>query len=374
MLSDYLYFAVLILFQVAFLIHVYFIIFRHARLRSYKETPGGDVPVAHPVSVIICARNEEKNLEKNLPLVLDQDYSEFEVVVVNDCSSDDTDMLLRRYSASYPNLKVVTINEHARFKHGKKFAVTLGIKAASHEYLLFTDADCFPASRDWIRLMQQHFSGQTEIVLGYSPYIKKGGFLNALIRLETFYTAVNYLSFALCGRPYMGVGRNMSYRKSLFFRNKGFASHIHIPSGDDDLFVNQNATEDNTSIEINAGSQVWSEPKTTFASYWKQKIRHMGAGKAYKNSDKWLLTIQGGAGILFYLLLIVLIILKAQWWLLLGIYILRLLIQTIVYYPVMKKLSCKDLMWWFPALDLSYNFFTIVLSIVSLFKKKIKWK
>lgn len=371
---EYLFYAVFILFQSAFIVQLYFILLKHTRLRSYQEEERQESADQLPVSVIICARNEQKNLEENLPLVLEQDYKNFEVVVVNDCSSDDSHLVLQRYAAQYPHLKIVSISEHARFKHGKKFAVTLGIKAASHEYLLFTDADCRPASQHWVDLIQRKFQGGREIVLGYSPYARKGGILNAIIRFETFFTGLNYLSFSLAGRPYMGVGRNLAYTRSLFFRNKGFASHIHIPSGDDDLFVNETSHADNTAIEIHQDAQVWSEPKQTLGAYWKQKVRHMGAGKAYKSGDKFVLTLQGASAAVFYLTLIALLIMHAQWWVLLSVYLLRLLLQLIVYYPAMRKLAVRDLIWWFPALDLSYNFFIIVLSIVSLFNKKVKWK
>ncbi|WP_242689193.1 glycosyltransferase [Pedobacter sp. SYSU D00535] len=371
-LTDYFFVAAFVLFQVAFLVQLYYILVIQRGLRSYKGKT--ENTLCHPVSVIICARNEERNLQENLPMILEQDYPEFEVVVVNDCSLDESDQVLRAFAQKYPHLKVVTLTEHSRFKHGKKFAVTIGIKAAKHEQLLFTDADCKPASKSWINRMQQNFSGGIEIVLGYSPYQKEAGFLNALIRFETFYTALNYLSFALAGRPYMGVGRNMAYKKSLFFKGKGFASHMHIPSGDDDLFVNQNATATNTAIEIHPETHVWTEPKRSFSSYFRQKVRHMGAGKAYKTSDKYSLSVQTASALLFYLMLMLLVVLNAQWWLLVSIYLIRLSVQAIIYYPVFKKLSYKDLIWLLPALDLIYNFYILVLSIISLFKKKVEWK
>src|SRR5690606_7881088 len=134
------------------------------------------------------------------------------------------------------------------------------------------------ASANWLKGMQKPIDEAAEIVLGYSPYFKKRNLLNALIRFETFFTAVNYLSFALKGMPYMGVGRNMAYKKSLFFKSKGFAAHMHIPSGDDDLFVNANATSQNTTIQIYKETHVWSEPKTSFLAYLRQKKRHIGAG------------------------------------------------------------------------------------------------
>ena len=373
-LVDYLYIAAFLVLQLAFWTQVYFLAVVNSRLSKFKVTEEEEVSMRHPVSVIICARNEEKNLQKNLHLFLEQDYSNFEVVVVNDCSGDDTHMVLRGFSSLYPHLKVVTINEHERFKHGKKFAVTLGIKAASNEYLLFSDADCEPASSKWIEKMQGNFKDKKEIVLGFSPYKAAPGFLNKLIRFETFVTALNYFSYALFGKPYMGIGRNMAYTKSLFFRGKGFAAHMHIPSGDGDLFVNQNATPQNVALEISPEAHVWSEPKRTFKSYFTQKVRHMGAGKAYKYEHKRMLSFQTGSAVLFYLILGVLVFLKAQWWMLLSFYLIRLFLQLFVFYPVLKKFNYRDLIWWVPVLDLIFNFYILVLSIVSLFKKKVKWK
>ncbi|MBC7912882.1 MAG: glycosyltransferase [Pyrinomonadaceae bacterium] len=360
--------------QIAFWVQLYYTTLIQSYLSKFKGANEDELVVKHPVSVIICARNEERKLEANLASILEQDYPNFEVIVVNDCSVDDSHMILRGFASLYPHLKVVTIEEHERFKHGKKFAVTLGIKAAANEYLLFTDADCVPASNKWIEKMQNHFSEKTEIVLGFSPYGKKPGLLNKLIRFETFNTAINYFSFALAGKPYMGVGRNMAYTKSLFFKGKGFASHMHIASGDDDLFVNQNANPTNVAIELHSDSQVWSEPKTTFSSYFTQKIRHLSAGKAYKAEHKRMLSLQTGSAIIFYITLITLVVLKAQWWMLLAFYILRLTVQIIVFYPVLKKFNYKDLIWWIPLLDLIFNFYILVLSIISLFKKKVKWK
>src|SRR5690606_21884275 len=186
-----------------------YLLFVYSRLWRYRvSVPGGEA-FCPPVSVIICARNEEENLRRHLPAILQQDYPAFEVVLVNDYSEDETKWMLKELCKEYPQLKVVDIAQHVRLKHGKKFAVTLGIKAATNEHLIFTDADCEPQSADWLRHMAQGFSAGKEIVLGYSPYSRRPGLLNALIRFETFHTAISYLSYALKGDPYMGVGRNL---------------------------------------------------------------------------------------------------------------------------------------------------------------------
>lgn len=372
-MTEYSYIVIFILFQLCFLIQLYFIVVVQSKLAAYKPAEQA-VTVFNPVSVIICARNEEHNLQRYLPSVLEQNYPDFEVIVVNDCSSDSSDETLRKLSQRYPHLKTVTITEHARFKHGKKFAVTLGIKAAKNEILLFTDADCEPVSPNWITKIQRNFRDDTEIVLGYSPYRRVKGLLNAIIRYETFITALNYLSFALAGNPYMGVGRNMAYRKSLFFRNKGFAAHMHIPSGDDDLFVNQNANAGNTTVETDEEAFVYSDAKTSYSAYFKQKIRHQGAGKAYRTEHKRILTLQVLSAVFFYIFLAILIVLKAQWWVLLGIFLIRFISQLVIYGKALKQLHYKDLVYGLLFLDIIYYFYVLTLGIVSVFKKKVQWK
>jgi glycosyltransferase involved in cell wall biosynthesis len=363
-------FALLLL---CLIIQLYYILFVHLRLRTFKVEK--DVSeLRKPVSVIICARNEAENLKKNIPLILEQDYPNYEVVLVNDRSWDDSELILKELSLKYKHLKIVTITEQEHFRYGKKFAVTLGIKAASNELLLFTDADCCPSSQNWLMRMQANFTEETEIVLGYSPYTKSAGFLNMLIRFETFNTALNYLSFALIQNPYMGVGRNMAYRKSLFFQSKGFASHFHIPSGDDDLFVNENANKTNTRIEIHPETHMLSEPKRTFSAYLKQKIRHQGAGKAYKSKHKFSLSLLIGSALGFYIFLGLLAALQADWRILLAAYLFRLFVQVFVYYPIFKKLKYKDLIFWFPAFDLIYFFSILALNIITLFKRKVSWR
>lgn len=358
---------------ISLLLQLYYLFGIHRSLAVFKGYEE-HTELLEPISVVICARNEIENLKLNLVPILELDYPDFEVVVVNDCSNDGSDWYLRDLSVQYKHLKVVTINDHPRFKHGKKFAVTLGIKAAKNENIIFTDADCKPASPQWLKRMQRNFTDQTEIVLGYSPYELKGSLLNRFIRFETFLTALNYFSYALNGSPYMGVGRNMAYKKSLFFRGKGFASHMHILSGDDDLFVNQNANAKNTRIEIDFDSFVWSTPKSSISSYFAQKFRHQSAGKEYKKQHKVMLTTQALSGILFYTFLFTLMIFKANWIIIVSIYLIRLIAQLLVYINVLKKLKYIDLVWWLPVLDFIYYFYTVVLNFIALFRKKVEWK
>lgn len=356
-----------------FLIQLYFSLFVHLKLALYQVEPIPDTG-RKPLSVVVCARNELKNLEQYLPALLEQNYPDYEVIVVNDRSWDGTRDLLEAFSKQYPHLKVVHVNEGEKFIAGKKFAVTMGIKAASNEWLVFTDADCLPASQHWLLGMQQPENDSVEILLGYSPYMKSGGILNALIRFETFFTAVNYLSFAIKGMPYMGVGRNMAYKKSLFFKHKGFAAHMHIPSGDDDLFVNAHANSRNTAIRINMDTQVWTEPNTSFGAYLRQKKRHFGAGKLYKPKHKFILSSQIIIQFLFYAFLVACSFFKALWYPAAGIFVLSVVVRCFVYPRLLKRLSYRGLRWWFPILDILLFIFLVFNGIVSIFVKKVQWK
>lgn len=356
-----------------FFVQLYFVFGVHLKLATYqiKALPSAE---SEPISVIICARNEAENLAKYLPSVFAQQYGQFEVIVVNDRSWDGTADLLEAMQKQYANLKVVHVPEGEKFIAGKKFAVTMGIKAASYDWLVFTDADCEPASENWLKGMQKPQDNDVQIVLGYSPYFKKGSLLNALIRFETFFTAVNYLSFALKGMPYMGVGRNLAYQKQLFFKNKGFAAHMHVPSGDDDLFVNANATAGNTIIQIHAETQVWSEPKTTFLSYLRQKKRHVGAGKLYKAKHKFILSTQIILQFLFYVLTITLACFPQTHIVAVAVFLFSLLLRCFVYPKLLHRLNYKELKWWFPILDILLMFFLVFNAVASVFVRKIQWK
>ncbi len=357
------------------LVQLYYVLFVHFKLATATIEA---LPFIgrKPLSVIVCARNEIVNLREYLPSLMAQHYPEFEVVVVNDRSWDGTEEFLEQMEKKYSNLKVVKILDNDKFIAGKKFAVTMGIKAAKHEWLVFTDADSTPASDQWLMDMQQPEDENTEIVLGYSPYIKRRGLLNALIRFETFFTAVNYLSFALKGMPYMGVGRNMAYKKALFFKNKGFAAHMHIPSGDDDLFVNAHANRSNTAIRIHPDSHVWSEPNRTWVGYLKQKKRHFGAGKMYKAKHKFILSLQIIFQFLFYGFFIASMFLSREaQYVAGGILLLSIIIKSFIYPKLLKRLNYGDLRWWFPILDILLFLFLTLNGFLAMFgKKKVNWK
>ncbi|TAL47638.1 MAG: glycosyltransferase, partial [Chitinophagaceae bacterium] len=261
----------------------------------------------HPVSVIVCARDEDENIARNLPGVLVQSYpSTYEVIVVNDNSVDDSKYILQELKKTFKDrLHIVELTQEAKLINGKKYPLSIGIKEANHEVLLLTDADCVPASEHWVEKMQEAYDDKIEIVLGYGAYHKAPGLLNKLIRFETFHSALQYLSYALAGIPYMGVGRNLSYKKVVFFRHKGFSSINHLPGGDDDLFINKAATKNNIAVLIDKDATTLSMPKRKWNDWLKQKTRHYSTARYYKPVHKLLLGLYSASQFLFYPLFII---------------------------------------------------------------------
>ncbi len=352
------------------LLYYYFAVF--GKFAFFKPQPAPNNRL-EPVSVIIAARNEFENLQKNLISILEQDYPEFEVVVVNDCSWDGSQTWLEELQKFQPRLKISQIIEQEKYPTGKKFAITIGIKAAKHNLLLFTDADCEPASNQWIRNMQSRFTPGKDIVLGFSPYRKRKGFLNQFIRFETLITAQFYLSMALRNNPFMGVGRNLAYRKDLFFKHKGFASHQHIMSGDDDLFINQAATNTNVAIEIDSASFVNTDAKTTFESWSNQKSRHMTTGKYYKTQHKRVLGTYYSAIILFYAFVATNLFVNIYTWpIVVGIFAVKYISQSVVFYFSGKKLKYQSLVFNLLVLDVVYLLYIIIYGTKGLFSKNRK--
>ena len=354
------------------LIQLFYFLFFFCRLSFYKAAPQ-NFSQTHPVSVIICARDEADNLAKNLMGALVQQYpATHEIIVVDDNSFDDSKYFLEELKKNHEQLNVIELKQEAKLITGKKFPLSIGIRSAKHEIVLLTDADCVPATEHWINNMQASYADETEIVLGYGAHHKKKGLLNKIIRWETFHTALQYFSYALAGIPYMGVGRNLSYKKTIFYRHNGFSAHNNIPSGDDDLFINMAATKTNTKINIDEASFTLSEPAVTWAKWMNQKTRHYSTSKYYKPLHKFLLGAYSFSHFMFFPLLI-LSSCFFNWHYALLIFGVRIIVQFIVFYPAMKKLNEKDLFPLFLFFDIWMFFYYLIFAAALVKKPRQSW-
>jgi len=359
-------FITVVLVQLAYYAGVF------SQVAFFKPRPRKQKNIA--VSVLVCAKNEVENLKEFIPLILEQNYPTFELVLINDNSNDDTLDVMRSFQLSHDNIKIVDVKPIEAFWGNKKYALTLGIKASSNNFLLFTDADCKPLSKNWIKEMSSHFTNKKTIVIGYGAYKKTKGLLNKLIRYETLLTAIQYFSYTKIGMPYMAVGRNLAYRKETFFEARGYMNHMNVRSGDDDLFVNQVASISNTAISISKDSFTESIPETSLSKWFTQKKRHVSTAKFYKLKHKLVLGLFYVSQILFWLLSLILLLTLFNWKIVLALFLLRFIIQYIVVGLSAKKLNEQDTIILLPFLELFLIVSQMAIFISNITSKQGRWK
>lgn len=363
----FIIFVLLIIYIIFF--RVRFLVFACKKQKSQIETkhfPG--------VSVIICANNEQHNLEKHLPLILTQSYPLYEVILVDDNSDDETFFVARMLQSQYPHLRIIRLQQPIKAYRGKKFALSIGIKEAAHDIILLIDADCYPATNCWIERMVSSFSNPAkEIVLGYGAYERRKGLLDKLIRFNTMNIALQYMSFAYAGIPYMGVGRNLAYRKECFFRHNGFIKHMHLQSGDDDLFVQQASHKKNVALELSPESFTYSHPARSFRHWFIQKRRHLTTSKYYPTGIKIMLALYPLLLFAFYIFAIAAFVFTNNF-----LYLLTLLFMVMgnfmLWWKITRIFREKRLFLFSPLLELVDYCITFVLLITGKKSKRARWK
>ncbi|MBR2772911.1 MAG: glycosyltransferase [Bacteroidales bacterium] len=350
-------FILLIVFGVCLVIQLLFHWAQFSKVAFYKRNarPKLDEEL-EPASIVLCARDAYEYLTELIPVLLNQDYPDFEIVVVNDCSDDETEEYLKDLERREPRVKPVQLKQHLNFFNGKKFPLSMGIKSAQNDLIVLTDFNCMPVNDQWLRSVVNRYNHQTEIVIGYSPYVQKKGSLNHLMRFDALQNGLLYLSAALNHHAYMGIGKNLSYRKELFFRNKGFISHYTTAVGEDDLFINKVSTKKNTEVLIDAENAILTTPTSSFKLWMRQKSSRYSTVSKYDGRSRLMLSLFYGSQLLFYVSFITLIALCAKPAfvitggaafyipILVFFFLLRFGSQMIIYHKASKRLGEKGLL------------------------------
>lgn len=367
--------GVLFIIQVIYYICLYNRI--HSRNRAVSRGDAHFSQELPPISVIICAREESENLRQNLTSVLEQDYPQFEVIVINDGNTDQSEDYLTLLEDKYPHLYHSFVPDSSRYISRKKLALTLGIKASKHDWLVFTDAKCMPQSNQWLRLMARNFTSRTQIVLGYSGYERGKGWLHKRVCFDNLFNSMRYLGFALAGSPFMGIGRNLAYRKELFYGHKGFSAHLNLQRGDDDLFINQVATAENTRIETDVNAIVRMQPVYRAKDWKEEKIGYASTARLYKGVQRWVAGFETSTRLAFYgtwIAMLVVGILNFHW-LAAGIafliFLLRFTMQAIIINKTAKDLE-ENRKYYFtlPVFDLLQPMQSLRWKLYCLFRKR----
>ena len=334
----------------------------------------------HGVSVVLTVKNESEQLKENLVYLLEQDYPDFEVIVIDHVSKDYTRYILKTYQESYPNLKVVNFLQDVNMFQGKKFPLSIGIKSAKNDIILLTECSCVPKTFTWIREMVENFSPNTHFVMGYSGFKSEKTLLNAFVQYDNLAYTASSFGFALLKHPYTACGKNLSYHRSFFFDKGGFIKHYHIPTGDDDIFVNENATGKNMNICLSKDSYVVSQSKKTFKEWCHQKAKRMSTQKYYSFIDKMLLSIYPISIVLFYLSAIATLVLNNNpesailCEIILGLIVLKLGWQILSFYQLGRRFECTKVSYFAPLFEIYFLFMNTIMYISALRNKIKGWK
>ena len=373
-------FIVLIVFGLSLLIQLLYHWGKFSKIAFFKKVgrPKLDEEL-EPVSIVICARDVYEYLIDLIPALLTQDYPDYEIVVVNDCSDDETEEYLKDLERREPKIKPVQLKQHLNFFNGKKFPLSMGIKSAKNDIIVLTECNCMPVNDQWLRSVVNRYNNQTEIVIGYSTYVQKKSTLNRIMRFDALQNGLLYLSAALSRRPYMGVGRNLSYRKELFYRNKGFISHYMTSVGDDDLFISQVANKKNTEVLIDAENAILTTPTSSFKLWIRQKSSRYSTVSKYNVGARISLSLFYLSQFLFYASFIALLCMKPAFVITNGtafyipvlvfFFLLRFGTQLIIYHKASKRLGEKGLLPGLIAYDFLFAFLSPLLRLMGRMDK-----
>lgn len=341
--------------QTIYYLGLYSKLYIHSKKTAHAMTTDNGNP---PLSVILVAKDNSDELQKNLPFILEQDYPEYEVIVVYDRSADNCDDILKLLEDKYPHLYHTFIPDSARYISHKKLGITMGIKASRNEWLVFTEPDCRPLSNQWLKQMARNFTPSTDIVLGYSNYEKTPGWFNKKITFDTLLNSMRYLGMAISGHPYMGTGRNLAYRKSLYYKQKGFVSHLNLQRGEDDIFINEAAHAHNTRVETSLESVMCIATPKNKKTWDEDKISYAATSRLFKGTARYLMGFETCSRLLFYAAILTTIITSILFhqWITLSLAVLlwvaRFVMQLVVFKKTAKALNERKFCTLLPVFDI----------------------
>ena len=357
---------------------VYYIVtyMRPYRMMKKQDTNDDDIPEKQPpVSVIVYAKNESYNLQKYLPALLTQNYPVYEVIIINDGSTDESDDVLKRFENEYENLYHTFIPQESKYLSRRKLSLTIGIKAAKYHYLLFTEANCQPMSKDWISSMMRNYTEQTDIILGFCAYRVYKGFFHKLVSYDNLITGLQYISSALKNNPFSGNGRNLSYRKELFFEHKGFSQSLNLHAGDDDLFINETATGNNTKVNYSKNSITEMAPIERFAVWKEMKVSRAATQKYYRGGQFGFYRLEKLSFLFFLLATISSVVIGICGNYTVSIIAVILYLSLFITHSIVLKKSAKILrqkliIGWLPLLEVALPFINFYVYVYRFFRGK----
>ena len=331
---------------VALLLLVYYFglfgpfVFRKEKSRTSNE----DLP---PISIVITAHNEAHHLVESLPVILTQEYPDYEVVLVNDNSQDEIEQLALELNNRYHHLHYVNMGSSRSTMEGRKFPFAIGIQAASNPTVVFTNSSCIPSSPFWLQHIASKFVRQKEVVLAHTTYQSRGGLLNKWLHYDALVNSVRAFSYTLAKMPVLADSHNLAFKRHLFFDNKEkFFALSRLPFGEDNIFINQVANGKMCDVAVDPEAVIYQTP-ISFSDWLRNKRYELVSQSYYRALHRFVLQCYNWLSFLFYPAAIASIALAAleMNWLALGIGIgvtlLKFGMQFMVFHKGAKKMGEK---------------------------------
>lgn len=321
-------------------------------------------PHATPVSLIVYIENNQEQLKNFLPALKNQIHPTFEIILVNNASYDESLEILKEFTQTTPNTRIVNVENNESFWGNKRYALTLGIKVAKYDHLLFCEPEAVPDSAMWINNMTSKFTNSKSIVLGHQRILPiKNSFWNKLTRFNNASWAAYNFSFASLGKPLYGNNQNLAYKKEEFYKVNGFINQMNQYRGEDYYFTNTIASSKNTDTSLAKTSFTASQTKPGFDSWIKELKTQSNLFSKLKFTTKIKVYLYSITKVPYFILMTVLLSYLYNWEIVLALFLARSLIVLLYSHKFLKHFQEKDLSLWFPVLEFIHTFTTSILFI-----------
>lgn len=355
------------------LVYYFYILGSFSFAKNKKKQP----VASSKISVLCCFKNNLEDAKKLIPLLLNQKNVAFELVLIDNNSTDDDASInyFEQIEKENANVKLVKVENNEAFWGNKKYALTLGIKAASHEKIAFIEPNYEPASENWLTLLNNTITPEKQIVLGYTAIKKKKNNLkNKIIRFENLLYHMQMFGYVQRKKPTFASNTNLAYTKKTYFDNQGFMNHMKIRLGEADLFVNEAGTKTNTTYTIDAEARVIRKNYKKYSTWLNEIRRRNYTTRFYSKFEQLILNVFLLNKILFYTLLTVLLILQTNLILVGSAALLSVLVSGVTIGYATNKLKEKDLLYWFPFLEIIIVFISLKIKFKNAFIQQDYWK